>query len=104
VENFVSAYAFAAIPARFALERGAWKEAATLKLSPGELAWNKFRRPRPSWFSSGLGAARIGDAGRRGRRGAPAALKDAMTAAKNRYWPPRRDFQIKAVNALDCPG
>ncbi len=35
VENFVAAYAFAAIPARFALERGDWKEAATLKLSPG---------------------------------------------------------------------
>ena len=30
VENFVAAYAFAAIPARFALERGDWKQAAVL--------------------------------------------------------------------------
>jgi len=42
VENFVAAYAFAAIPARFALERGDWKQAAALELTPGDLAWNKF--------------------------------------------------------------
>ena len=34
VENFVAAYAFAAIPARYALERGDWKAAAALKVEP----------------------------------------------------------------------
>jgi len=42
VENFVAAYAFAAIPARFALERGDWKQAAALELTPSDLAWAKF--------------------------------------------------------------
>ena len=42
VENFVAAYAFAAIPARFALERGDWKQAAALELSPAGLSWSKF--------------------------------------------------------------
>ena len=40
VENAVAAYAFASIPARFALERGDWKQAAALKLSPGDLSWD----------------------------------------------------------------
>ncbi|MDN5754111.1 MAG: hypothetical protein L0H15_12730, partial [Nitrosospira sp.] len=41
VENFPAAYAFAAIPARFALERGDWKSAAALELSPA-VTWSKF--------------------------------------------------------------
>lgn len=48
VENFVAAYALAAIPARFALERGDWKGAAALKLRPEGLPWNKF--PQASLF------------------------------------------------------
>jgi len=101
VENFVSAYAFAAIPARFALERGAWKEAATLKLSPGELAWNKFPQAEAVLvYARGLGAARIGDAvAARADVGRLRALKDAMTAAKIGYWPGQADFQITAVSA-----
>jgi len=101
VENFVSAYAFAAIPARFALERGDWKEAATLKLSPGELAWNKFPQAEAVLvYARGLGAARIGDAAAaRADVERLRALKDAMTTAKIGYWPGQADFQIKAVNA-----
>ena len=34
VENFVAAYAFAAMPARYALERGDWAQAAKLSLVP----------------------------------------------------------------------
>jgi hypothetical protein len=39
--NFKVAYAFAAIPARIALENKNWEAAAALKLHPG-FAWNKF--------------------------------------------------------------
>jgi len=39
VENFVAAYALAAIPARYAVERGAWDSAAALELSPAGLGW-----------------------------------------------------------------
>ena len=40
--NFKVAYAFAAIPARYALERKDWKQAATLRIHPLDLEWNKF--------------------------------------------------------------
>ena len=40
--NFKVAYAFAAIPARYALERKSWKEAAALQLHPSNFPWEKF--------------------------------------------------------------
>ena len=40
--NFKVAYAFAAIPARYALERKNWKEAAELQLHPANFSWEKF--------------------------------------------------------------
>jgi len=101
VENFVAAYALAAIPARFALERGDWKGAAALKLRPADLAWNKFPQAEAVLvYARGLGAARIGDeAAVRADLQRLEALKDAMTAAKIGYWPSQADFQIKALNA-----
>ena len=38
----ITAYAFAAIPARYVLERKMWKEAATLPLHPVNFAWERF--------------------------------------------------------------
>ncbi len=101
VENFVAAYAFAAIPSRFALERGDWKQAATLKLSPADLSWNKFPQAEAVLiFARGLGAARIGDvAAARKDVERLQALKEAMTAAKIGYWVGQTDFQIRTVNA-----
>jgi tetratricopeptide (TPR) repeat protein len=40
--NFKVAYAFAAIPARYALERKDWKQAAALKIHPLNFPWDKF--------------------------------------------------------------
>jgi len=40
--TFKVAYAFAASPARYALERKKWNEAATLRLYPVNFPWNKF--------------------------------------------------------------
>ena len=101
VENFVAAYAFAAMPARYALERGDWAQAAKLSLSPPDLAWNKFPQAESILvFSRGLGAARIGDvAAARKDVERLQALKEALTAAKNAYWASQTDFQIKTVNA-----
>jgi hypothetical protein len=101
VENSIAAYAFASIPARFALERGDWKQAAALKLAPADLAWSKFPQAEAILvFARGLGAARIGDVAA-ARRDAERlqALKDAMAAAKMDYWAGQADFQIKTVNA-----
>jgi tetratricopeptide (TPR) repeat protein len=101
VENFVAAYALAAIPARFTLERGDWKGAAALKLSPEDLAWNKFPQAEAVLvYARGLGAARAGDvAAARADLERLRTLKDAMIAAKIGYWPSQADFQIKALSA-----
>lgn len=40
--NFKVTYAFAAIPARYALETKNWKEAAELKIYPANFPWDKF--------------------------------------------------------------
>jgi predicted Zn-dependent protease len=101
VENFVAAYAFAAMPARYSLERGDWAQAATLSLSPPDLAWEKFPQAEGILvFARGLGAARIGDlaAARRDVKRLQ-ALKEALTAAKSSYWASQTAFQIETVNA-----
>jgi tetratricopeptide (TPR) repeat protein len=65
-ETFKVAYAFTAIPARFALERRRWDEAAKLTLPPGSLGafpWQQFRWAEAHiHFARAVGAARTGDA------------------------------------------
>ena len=101
VENFVAAYALAAIPSRYALERGDWAAAAKLTLSPPDLAWSRFPQSESILvFARGLGEARIGDvAAARKDVERLQVLKDAMVAAKVGYWPAQTDFQITTVNA-----
>lgn len=101
VENFVAAYAFAAIPARYALERGDWQQAAALQLTPPDLAWNKFPQAEAILvFARGLGAARSGDVAAAGRDVQRLqALQVAMQQANIDYWAGQAEFQIKAVNA-----
>lgn len=63
--TFKVAYAFAAIPARYALERRQWNEAAKLPLHPGTMEtfpWEQFRWAEAQVrFARGIGAARVGD-------------------------------------------
>lgn len=60
--GFGAAYALAAIPARFVLERGQWAEAATLALHPSSFAWDSFPQAEAILvYARGLGAARAGD-------------------------------------------
>ena len=100
VENFAAAYAFAAMPARYALERGDWAQAAKLALSPPDLAWSKFPQAEGILvFARGLGAVRSGDvAAARKDVGRLQALKEALIAVKSNYWAGQTDFQIKTVN------
>src|SRR5437016_3796643 len=61
-EQFAAAFAFAAIPARYALERRAWTEAVDLPLHPQSLSWSKFPQAESiNAFARGLGAARSGN-------------------------------------------
>jgi tetratricopeptide (TPR) repeat protein len=97
------AYAAAAIPARFALERGDWAGAARLELHPARAAFNWEPFPEGeavNAYARGLGAARSGNAGAaRAEIERIAGLRGAMTAQKKDYWVEQADIQIDTVTA-----
>jgi hypothetical protein len=60
--NFAAAYALGAAPARWALERRQWKEAAQLKLHPANFPWKTYPYAEANLhFARAIGAARSGD-------------------------------------------
>jgi len=62
---FSAGYALAAVPARYALERRAWKEAAQLTVRPESYPWAKYPYAEAiTWFAQSMGAARSGDLAR----------------------------------------
>jgi Tfp pilus assembly protein PilF len=104
VDHFAHAYAAAAIPARIALERNDWKQAAALELNPPAAAypWKKYPQSEAiNAFARGIGSAMAGDA--------PAAhaqvarlgeLRDAMAAMKQPYWVEQISIQSEVVRGL----
>jgi tetratricopeptide (TPR) repeat protein len=90
-------YAFAAIPARLALEREVWADAASLVVrpSPGFLPGEAITR-----FARGIGAARAGDVAA-ARREIPAleAIRDSLDERGDTYWREIVDAQRLAVEA-----
>jgi tetratricopeptide (TPR) repeat protein len=101
VDHFAGAFALAAIPARYALERSQWTEAAALVPTPNDLAWYRFPQAESIvWFARGLGAARSGDPTRaRADLVRMEALRDTLTASKNLYWAHQSEVQRLAVAA-----
>lgn len=101
VENLPAAYAFAAIPARYAVEREDWQQAAGLQLAPAELAWDRFPQAEAVLvFARGLGAARSGDiAAARKAVQRLQALQQNIVAAGDRYWAGQTEVQIATLNA-----
>jgi tetratricopeptide (TPR) repeat protein len=98
-EQFAAAFAFAAIPARYAFERRQWAEAAELTLHPRSLSWDKFPQAESIiWFARGLGAARGGNVPSARRDLARLeTLRDTLMAAKNTYWANQTEIQRLAV-------
>jgi tetratricopeptide (TPR) repeat protein len=101
VEHFVSAYALAAIPSRYAVERRQWAEAAALTLPHSDFPWQRFPQSEAVLvFARGLGAARSGDletASKDLRR--LQELCDALAEAKLEYWQEQVDIQHQVVTA-----
>jgi predicted Zn-dependent protease len=79
----VAAYALAAMPARIALERGMWKEAAQIEPRSSKVAYTDAM----GHFARALGAARSGD-GESAEKGVQelARIVSALKNAKNDYW------------------
>jgi tetratricopeptide (TPR) repeat protein len=101
VESFAAAFAFAASPARFALERGDWAAAARLTPHPPTLAWSKFPQAEAvSVFARALGAARSGDLDRT-RAGIERlkVLEGALGAAKQPFWADQVGIQAEIAAA-----
>ena len=99
--NFPAAYALAAIPARYALERRRWAEAAQLELRPKDLPWQQFPHAEAvNVYARALGAARSGN------RDAAAAhierlkqLQAELQKIKLGYWAQQSEIQITAASA-----
>jgi hypothetical protein len=92
--NAKTGYAFAAVPARFALERRQWAEAATLVPRPGATPWAEAL----THFARGTGLARSGDtAGAQREAETLAQLRDALVAAKDPYWADQVEIERRAV-------
>jgi len=94
--TIVNFTALAAMPARYALERGDWKGAAGLPVKTTEFpAADSLTR-----FARGLGMVRSGDAaGAKGEIEAMRTLKSALMQSNQPYWAERTQEQIDAVSA-----
>src|SRR4030095_16514555 len=80
--RFVAPYAIAAMPARYAFERGAWAEAAKLQPSGSTYPFVE----SITYFARSVGAARSGDlAAARKDAEQLESLHKALPAAKNPY-------------------
>lgn len=93
--DFAAAYAFAAIPVRYALERRQWSEAASLPLHPRDFEWS-----RHPWaeavlhFGRALGAARSGDtAAARGELANLERLQRQTAESGQSYWADQVEIQ-----------
>lgn len=97
-----AAYAVAIIPARYAIERRDWAQAAQLSLPPAALPWERFPWAEAMIpFARALGDARTGDrAGAKAEIAKLAALRDKSTEAKIPYWAGQVEVQRLAASAM----
>jgi tetratricopeptide (TPR) repeat protein len=89
-------FALAAIPARYALERGAWAEAAKLVPQPSRYPY----ADALTYFAKALGAAHTGDTvAARSAIAALATIKDRLAGQKELYWAEQAEIQRRAAAA-----
>jgi tetratricopeptide (TPR) repeat protein len=100
-EAFQAAYAFAAIPARYAIETRRWSDAASLTLYPATFPWNRFAWAEAVvYFARALGSARSGNVtDARNDIEKLRVLHEALVKAKDKYWAEQVDVQGRAAGA-----
>jgi hypothetical protein len=99
---FQAAYAFAAIPARYALERRRWSEAAALQVHPATFPWDRFRYAEAiTYFARAIGSARSGDpAAARIETEKLQSVRKALEHADGNYdWSAQVEMQRLAASA-----
>ena len=98
--QFAAAYAIGAVPARFALERREWKEAAALTV-PTIVDWSKVPYAEANiHFARGIGGVRSGNLDvARDAVARLAAIRQALIEQKNSYWVDQVEIQRLAVAA-----
>jgi len=100
--NLPMAYAIAAIPARFALERRNWAEAASLTAPAMPFPWERFPWAEAMIsFTRALGAAKTGDIAGAGSEIAKLqSLKQKFDQAKDDYWAKQVEVQRLAASGI----
>jgi hypothetical protein len=89
-------FALAAIPARYALERGAWADGAKLEPHPSKFPYTE----AITYFARAIGAARIGDAATvRASIDALQKIQQQLTEAKEGYWAGQAEIQRRSASA-----
>jgi hypothetical protein len=92
----VGYFALAAIPARYALERRDWKQAAQLTVRETPFP----QTDAITWFARGLGAARLGQAAAANRSAtALQQIRERLVKAGESYWGLQVEIQELAVRA-----
>lgn len=90
------AFAIAAIPARYALERGAWAEAAALPVRPAKTPYTE----AITHFARAVGAARTGNpSAATADIDRLAQLRDTLTSMNDAYWAEQVDIQRRIAIA-----
>lgn len=93
--RFAGPYAQAAMPARYAIERGDWKQAMTLEPRPSQFPFTVAL----THFARALGAARSGNAAAAEKDIQELVrLRDALKAAQNEYW--ANEVEVSRLGAV----
>ena len=92
----VGYFALAAIPARYALERQDWQQAAQLALRETPFPYTDAM----TWFARGLGAARLGQVAAANESAtALQQIRERLLKANEHYWSQQVEIQQLAVSA-----
>ena len=97
--NFAAAYALAAVPARYTLERRDWSAAAALTVRPADFPWEKYPYAEALLhFARAIGGARGGNlAAARDGLARLTEIKKALVDAKDTFWAGQVEIQRLAA-------
>ncbi len=100
--QFAAAYAFAAAPARWVLERHDWQAAAKLDLKPAWFPWSRFRNVEALvLYGRAIGAARAGELDTARKAVAEIdAIRNSLPSSRDYDWAGSIGAQWEAASAL----